>query len=126
MRNPPPSEYLSWPAPNYVDPQTLGPMLIAVPTVLAIISFLIVALRLYTRFVLIKNVGADDWLIGASIVSLKISFLFNYCTTWWLVEWRLEEERKLRFGYGKKLILNCEIVYINYTSCFHYPWFVLF
>jgi len=81
-------------------------MLIVVPTILAIISFLIVALRLYTRFVLIKNVGPDDWLIGVSIVSLKIApfDVLLVCI--------------------KELILNCEIVCINYTSRFHYPWYV--
>jgi len=81
MRNPPPEVYLSWPAPNYVDPETRGPMLVVVPVVLVIISFLIVALRLYTRVVLIKSVGADDWLIGASTVSLNF-FLFAYSASW--------------------------------------------
>ncbi|PUU75231.1 hypothetical protein B9Z19DRAFT_923157, partial [Tuber borchii] len=81
MRNPPPEVYLSWPAPNYVDPETRGPMLVVVPAILVIISFLIVVLRLYTRFVLIKSVGADDWLIGVSTVSLKIT-LFAYSASW--------------------------------------------
>jgi len=60
-------------------------MLVVVPAVLMMMSFLIVVLRLYTRFVLIRNVGADDWLIGASTVSLKV-VLFR-----WVVEWRLVE-----------------------------------
>ena len=81
MRNPPLEVYVSWPAPNYVDPETRGPMLVVVPVVLAIISFLIVVLRLYIRFVLIKSVGPDDWLIGASTVSLKI-ILFAYSASW--------------------------------------------
>ena len=81
MRNPPPAVYLSWPAPNYVDPETRGPMLVVLPVVLVTVSFLIVVLRLYTRFVLIKSVGADDWLIGASIVSLK-TILLAYSASW--------------------------------------------
>ncbi|KAG0642473.1 hypothetical protein HOY80DRAFT_1105061 [Tuber brumale] len=66
MRYPPPEEYLSWPPPNYTDPETRGSMLIVVPVVLIIIEFLIVVLRLYTRLVHIGRVGADDWLIGVS------------------------------------------------------------
>ncbi|KAG0131508.1 hypothetical protein HOY82DRAFT_591523 [Tuber indicum] len=66
MRNPPPEVYLSWPPPNYADPETRGSMLIVVPVVLIFIEFIIVVLRLYTRLVLMGRVGADDWLIGVS------------------------------------------------------------
>ncbi|PWW73517.1 hypothetical protein C7212DRAFT_300074, partial [Tuber magnatum] len=93
MRNSPPEEYPSWPAPNYVDPGTRGPMLIVVPAVLVVISSLIVALRLYTRFALIKSVGADDWLIGASTVSPKLILITCLAS-------RLRRTASTRYGWG--------------------------
>ncbi|RPA93911.1 hypothetical protein L873DRAFT_1632040, partial [Choiromyces venosus 120613-1] len=78
MRNPPPKEYLSWPVPNYIDPESRGSMLVVVPVVLTVISFFVVLLRLYTRCVLIRSVGADDWLIGASAVYGAIAIATKY------------------------------------------------
>ncbi|CUS11174.1 unnamed protein product [Tuber aestivum] len=112
MRNPPPEVYLSWPAPNYVDPETRGPMLIVVPAVLVVISFLIVVLRLYTRFVLIRSPGPDDWLIGASTVNRDLS---SWCTPiatrygWGLHIW---DNRPEWYSDSRLLSWLCQITFL--------------
>ena len=55
-------------APNYVDPETRGPTLLIVETILIIITAIVVAARTYVRIVLIRNFSWDDWLILFAMV----------------------------------------------------------
>lgn len=38
------------------------------------LSFVLVGLRLYTRIVVVQNVGVDDYLMPAALVSVTTSF----------------------------------------------------
>lgn len=69
MRDPPPSEYLTWPKPNYNNPETKGASLLVVCITLIIIAFIVVLMRLYVRWHILHNVGVDDWLMVLSMVS---------------------------------------------------------
>ena len=63
----------SWPTPNYVDPQVRHGLLPAC-IVLAVVSLIAVSLRFYARAVILKKVGADDWMILAAMVYLLGQF----------------------------------------------------
>jgi hypothetical protein len=66
--HPPPSVIASWPAPNYVDPATRGNALVVTVTFLTILATLIVAARIWARFVLVRQPGLDDGLIVVALV----------------------------------------------------------
>jgi hypothetical protein len=53
-----------WPAPNYVDPQTRRPLVLGVeiPLVILVISF--VAMRFYSRTVLVRALGLVSMLLN--------------------------------------------------------------
>jgi hypothetical protein len=52
-----------------------GGMVVAVITACSIVVTVIVALRFYVRFGIIKNLGADDWVLAAALVRLPLPFL---------------------------------------------------
>jgi hypothetical protein len=60
MQLPPVDVLLSWPTPNYVDPETRGPALLIVNSILIALTILTVAARLYTRIVIKRWFGIDD------------------------------------------------------------------
>jgi len=66
---------LSWPAPNYVNPERRGPALLIVNCILLPLALIIVALRLYTRLRIAQSAGLDDLFIAvATACSLKSAF----------------------------------------------------
>ena len=73
MREPPPDVVASWPAPNYINPQTRGPALIVVELLTVFISTVCIALRLYVKARIIHSVGWDDWLIIGAAVRTRIA-----------------------------------------------------
>ena len=70
MREVPLDVYLSFPLPNYTHPQTRGPALIIINAVLLFFVTVVVALRVYTRTVIKRSMGWDDY-------SIIIGFLFT-------------------------------------------------
>lgn len=52
-----------------------GGMVVAVVTVCSIVATVIVGLRFYVRFGIIKRLGADDWVLAAALVYLPLTFL---------------------------------------------------
>ncbi|KAI4643672.1 hypothetical protein J4E93_006684 [Alternaria ventricosa] len=68
--HPPPEVLLSWPRPNYVDPEERGwgpPILLMV--VLGI-TFLVYCARMWARLVISKNFGLDDILVSMAMLPL--------------------------------------------------------
>lgn len=63
----------TFPAPNYVNPETRVPELLGVQIGLTTFSFLIVLARLFTRARIVRFWGADDVAISVAIVS-RIAF----------------------------------------------------
>jgi hypothetical protein len=59
---------LSWPAPNYVDPETRGPGKTILTVFLWTVVTAILALRLYTRRFISFGFGWDDILITLAYV----------------------------------------------------------
>jgi hypothetical protein len=61
-------DILKWPAPNYVDPVTRRPLVLAVEIPLTVLTILFTAGRFYSRTVLVKALGWDDWFMLAATV----------------------------------------------------------
>lgn len=57
----------SWPAPNFVDPVIRGPGFTVVNIMFAVLVFVVVALRYFTRLRITKSFGLDDWGIGVTL-----------------------------------------------------------
>lgn len=70
MRYPPPEVINSWPAPNYVDPETRGQSLLVVNITLLSLCIIALAARLWSRLVILRSPGLDDVLITIAMVSL--------------------------------------------------------
>jgi hypothetical protein len=56
----------SWPAPNYENPETRGNASIFIVT--SVITAVVVTLRLYSRYYLLRSTGIDDVLLLAGYV----------------------------------------------------------
>lgn len=81
----PPEVIASWPAPNYVDPETRGPGLVVASTLLASLGILMVAARLYSRFLITKAAGFDDALIVLALAfAIALSVLVIIGNKVWL------------------------------------------
>lgn len=63
----------NWPTPNYVNPDTRGPALNIIALGLTSIVGIVIGLRYYMRFCLLKSFGSDDILIGLALVSGSLS-----------------------------------------------------
>ncbi len=66
MRSPPKEVTSTWPAPNYINPETRGPALIIVEIVALCISTACLALRLFVRIHILRSPDWDDWLMVAA------------------------------------------------------------
>jgi len=73
MRAVPIEVIASWPTPDYISPETRGPGLIILNSVLIIILTVVVLLRLYVRVHMLKWFGIDDLFIIVALVSRKCS-----------------------------------------------------
>lgn len=70
MRQPPPDVVASWPAPNYINPETRGPALVIVELLAMSISTICLGLRFYARAYIMRNVDWDDWLMLSAAVRI--------------------------------------------------------
>ncbi|KAL0943318.1 uncharacterized protein CTRU02_201204 [Colletotrichum truncatum] len=88
MRLPPVTVILSWPAPNYVDPEERGPALMIIEIISLSIALSCLGLRLYVRFGVIHKSWWDDWLmIGAAIFCTSVTICVILATQ--LYGWNL-------------------------------------
>jgi hypothetical protein len=70
--HPPLSVLLTFPTPNYINPETHSFALPAINIALWFIATVIVLGRLYIRLRVQKNAGADDLLIGLALVLIPM------------------------------------------------------
>jgi hypothetical protein len=70
-----------WPAPNYVDPVTRRPLVLGVEIPLTILTILFTAARFYSRTVIVKALGWDDWFMLAATVRILSSRCGNFVRT---------------------------------------------
>ena len=67
--NPPLEVILSWPAPNFVNPETKGNTLVLIACIWGPLTIVLLFVRLWVRIFHQRNPGWDDWLMLAAIVS---------------------------------------------------------
>jgi hypothetical protein len=66
------ADIAKWPAPNYVDPITRRPLVLGVEIPLTILTILFVAARFYSRTIIVKALGWDDWFMLAAAVRILL------------------------------------------------------
>jgi hypothetical protein len=66
--NPPPEVLLSWPNPNFVDPEKRGWEAPIVLIVMLAITTVIYLARLWARLIVAKNFGLDDILMSVAML----------------------------------------------------------
>ena len=68
MTDIPLSVILSWPEPNFDDPETHGKGFLAGSVILGVAGCVAVGLRLWARFGIVRKPGPDDYLIIFALV----------------------------------------------------------
>ena len=71
MSDIPLSVILSWPEPNFDDPETHGKGFLAGSIILAVAGCTAVGLRLWARFGIVRKPGPDDYLIILALVCVN-------------------------------------------------------
>lgn len=77
--HPPISVIETW-RPNFVNPETRGWGIVVLVTLLLALTYIVVLLRLWARFVLAKNAGIDDALIIFNMVCYSLATSFKSVT----------------------------------------------
>ncbi|KAF8471752.1 hypothetical protein BDZ91DRAFT_676987 [Kalaharituber pfeilii] len=96
----------SWPPPNYNSPETRATALLGVMFSLTILTLMVIAGRIYSRAVICKSMGGDDWwMLASTIVYMALAAVIATSTTygWGLHTWDYRPEwaipvRKLAFA----------------------------
>jgi hypothetical protein len=70
------ADIAEWPAPNYVDPITRRPLVLGVEIPLTVLTILFTAGRFYSRTVIVKALGWDDWFMLAATVRISSTSTF--------------------------------------------------
>jgi hypothetical protein len=71
---PPPEVRASWPRPNYINPERQGMKIILSTSIVLALTIITICARFWARHVILRKVGADDFLILFSLVKE---------TPWW-------------------------------------------
>lgn len=71
-RFPTPEEFASWPPPNYVDPETARPLALGIVIPMSVLVIVAISGRFYSRTVLVKTLGWDDWIMLLAAVRASI------------------------------------------------------
>ncbi|KAI5782611.1 hypothetical protein EDC01DRAFT_220039 [Geopyxis carbonaria] len=126
MRNPPPSEYTTWPKPNYDNPETKGISLLVIGIILITIAFIVVLMRLYVRWHILHNVGVDDWLMVLALIpaiGLTTSTLIGTRYGWGKHIWDIEpgnSSSSLQISWISQLTFVFAMVPAKLSICFSY------
>jgi hypothetical protein len=67
--HPPPTQWLVWPTPNYIDPITKPKCVLFFACLLGPISAALLLARMWVRIRVQKRAGCDDWLMLVAWVS---------------------------------------------------------
>lgn len=78
MQIPPVEVILSWPTPNYNDPETRGDTLLILMVIFSVLVVLACLGRFYSRIIIKHWFGWDDGFIIVALVSLKVQATCYY------------------------------------------------
>ncbi|KAF1996320.1 hypothetical protein P154DRAFT_498638 [Amniculicola lignicola CBS 123094] len=114
---PPPEVALSWPAPNYINPETKGwggPIVLMV--VLGITATIFSA-RVWARVVVARNAGLDDLLMGIAMVPLiGLTVATILANRQYGFQWHSWDQTATTFVTSRQIALVIEILYLTSTS----------
>ncbi|KXX82213.1 hypothetical protein MMYC01_201707 [Madurella mycetomatis] len=117
MRLPPPEVMATWPAPNYIDPETRGPALLIVQFITLPIALLCLALRLYVKLSITRKSGWDDWLmVAAAIFGIGLTLCVILATSlygWNIHVWDLTVEDIVS---GRRVSFIAQCLFIPATA----------
>ncbi|KAL5433010.1 hypothetical protein PMIN07_011401 [Paraphaeosphaeria minitans] len=113
----PPEVILSWPTPNYVNPERhsdSGPITVIVFLVLSILVYFA---RMWARVVMTKTAGLDDWIMTSSIKSLIAAAIAVVlaCREYGF-QWHIWDQTSETLIAARKIILVIEVLYLLTTS----------
>ncbi|KAF2870875.1 hypothetical protein BDV95DRAFT_607990 [Massariosphaeria phaeospora] len=75
-RTPTPQEMAAWPAPNYVDPETRRPLVLGINIPLLVLMIAFISMRFYSRTVIVRALGKDDWfMLAAAVTAVATSIM---------------------------------------------------
>ncbi|KAF2014143.1 hypothetical protein BU24DRAFT_462955 [Aaosphaeria arxii CBS 175.79] len=70
------ADFASWPPPNFIDPETRRPLVLGIEIPLLCLIVIFTMMRFYSRAVLIRALGADDWcMLVATVISVATSIM---------------------------------------------------
>ena len=75
MKLPPLAVLLTWPVPNYTNPQVHGHALLVVNLIFITLVIIAVVGRLYSRIMVKRWYGADDSMIVLALVSCTLAYI---------------------------------------------------
>ena len=75
--HPPISVILTW-SPNYIDPERRNWLVVILATVLLVLCYIVVSLRIWARFFIAKNAGIDDALIIFNMVCINMYTMHSW------------------------------------------------
>ncbi|KFZ01664.1 hypothetical protein V500_00660 [Pseudogymnoascus sp. VKM F-4518 (FW-2643)] len=75
----PPDVILSWPKPNYTDPDRRGTALLIVNCFLLPLAMIVVGMRLYTRLIIVHSAGLDDVFILTPFLIAAVGLTIAVC-----------------------------------------------
>ncbi|EAT84731.1 hypothetical protein SNOG_08455 [Parastagonospora nodorum SN15] len=74
-------DIIKWPAPNYVNPETRRPLVFGVEIPLTILTIVFTAGRFYSRTIIVRALGWDDWfMLAATIISTATNIMICIST----------------------------------------------
>lgn len=66
----PPEVIASWPAPNYISPETRTSGAPVALSIVLVVTLLVYVARMWARLIMTKNAGVDDVLTSISMIPL--------------------------------------------------------
>lgn len=110
-------DILKWPPANYDNPETRRPLVFGVEIPLTILTIVFVAARFYSRTVIVKAIGWDDWFmlialvfyVGTNVMTC-VSTLPAFQTGYHLYD--LRPEILANPYQSAQMALACQVMYI--------------
>ncbi|KAJ5795064.1 hypothetical protein N7457_001663 [Penicillium paradoxum] len=109
----PPAEILAtWPEANYIDPPTRGHSVLIVNIICLSLTFLVVFMRLYTRFRITCSIGIDDLFIVLGLVAaVAMAVITSVATEDWGMNRHIWDIEMSRLATVQKLNLSFQIMF---------------
>ncbi|QSZ37460.1 hypothetical protein DSL72_008558 [Monilinia vaccinii-corymbosi] len=125
----PPEPMVNWPAPNYENPVTFGPILYIVHAVLYPLAVIMLGLRTYTRLYITKSFGLDDILALISIIPITGFAILSMLVVSPVVGWNVHAwdarfeliSLGLKFVYWTQILFTLGIVLVRISML----WFII-